>query len=290
MHDAVRVAESAAGLGVFAVRDLAEGVVAMGVAGSICSLADVAWRNLRHLQWLGGEKWMVLDLPARYVNHSCSPNSKIIAAAYANPTIVTTRPVRAGEEITIAYDIVATGEFDRDDPMSRFWHPDWTFDCRCGAPACRGRIDGRLIQRVEPDGRHWFERISNGEMSIGHDPAIEVRDIIGKGRGVFALRAFRPGETVERAPVIVIPEEQSKSDDPVLDDYFFAWGASLQEAALALGYGSLYNHSSRPNSRFVRRMDQRALHIIACRGISAGEEITILYNHFEEPIWFEVME
>jgi uncharacterized protein len=290
----VALAETAYGLGVFATDDLPAGTAATPIAGRLCSLADVPRSEIGHALWLGGESWMLLEAPARYVNHSCAPNARIMAAADGRH-IVTKRPVRAGEQITITYDVVSAAEFaaDGDDPMFRFWHPRWSFDCRCGAPSCRGRIDGYVVESIGSDGAPAYGRIPPWVAPLGPAQSIEPRHIPGKGRGVVTTRALRPGEVVERAPVIVIPAEQWPAiETTTLYDYSFAWGESLQHAALALGYGSLYNHSSRPNCRFLRRLDEAVIDFIVCRAIAAGEELTISYTLTYDglDVWFEAVE
>lgn len=53
---------------------------------------------------------------------------------------------------------------------------------------------------------------------------LAVRDVPGRGRGVHALRAFRRGEVLERAPVIVVPRTDVESlRGTLLDDYWFWW-------------------------------------------------------------------
>jgi SET domain-containing protein len=77
-----------------------------------------------------------------------------------------------------------------------------------------------------------------------------------------------------------------------LAHYYFEWGDDCQQAAIALGYGSLYNHSYNPNARYVFRESEECLEFIALRDIEPGEEITINYNNLEEsaahPVKFEV--
>ena len=61
---------------------------------------------------------------------------------------------------------------------------------------------------------------------------------------------------------------------------------------LALGYGSLYNHSYRPNARYVD-LSERTKLFTAIRDIAAGEEITVNYNGEPEdqtPVGFDVVE
>jgi len=68
------------------------------------------------------------------------------------------------------------------------------------------------------------------------------------GRGVFAGRRFRTGDVVEECPVLPILEEQIDAlDSTDLYGYSFEWEDGV---AMALGYGSLYNHSWTPNARY----------------------------------------
>jgi uncharacterized protein len=59
--------------------------------------------------------------------------------------------------------------------------------------------------------------------------------------------------------------------------------------AVVLGYGSLYNHSYKPNA-YYRDRRNRVKEFIALRDIAAGEEITINYNgspHDPSDVGFE---
>jgi uncharacterized protein len=126
-------------------------------------------------------------------------------------------------------------------------------------------------------------------MPLKQSAAIEVKRSKGKGRGVFARRRIRKGEIIERVPVIVLPAEESESG-PVLSNYCFAWGKGT--VALALGYGSLYNHSYRPNARYDD-VGPRTKEFTALRDIEPGEEITVNYNgkpRSRASVWFEVVE
>jgi len=116
----------------------------------------------------------------------------------------------------------------------------------------------------------------------------------GKGRGIFAQRKLLKGETIEEAPVVVIPHSQIEHlDRTVLGDYYFVWGDDEEQAAIALGTCSLCNHSYRPNTVFRLNRDKLTIEFVAARGIEAGEEITINYNgdpNSKKPIWFESLE
>lgn len=124
---------------------------------------------------------------------------------------------------------------------------------------------------------------------------IRVGSSKGKGRGVFARRQIAEGELIEQAPVLVIPgEEWQHIEQTVLYNYCFSWGSDLQHAALALGCGSLYNHSYQPNAVYIKRVSELVIDFVALRQIAPGEEITINYNGSpggQAPMWFgEVVE
>lgn len=116
-----------------------------------------------------------------------------------------------------------------------------------------------------------------------------------KGRGVFASRAFRAGEIVEVAPVVVIPKPTTSTTRDVktpriietrgtvteFDVLLFAWdqlAGVAGTAALALGYGSLYNSANPANLRYEAVPAETALRFTAVRDIEGNEELTINYN------------
>ena len=127
-------------------------------------------------------------------------------------------------------------------------------------------------------------------MTFEPSDAVEVRPVEGKGLGVFARRPIRKGEVIERAPLIIIPgpEYLAGVDKSLLAGYVFAWGDG--QYALALGFGSLYNHSYRPNA-FYEDEEPRTKRYVAFRAIKEGEEVTINYNGnptSRVKMWFDV--
>ena len=111
------------------------------------------------------------------------------------------------------------------------------------------------------------------------------------GRGIFAIRNIKKGEFIEEAPVIVIPKtEWELMKKSVLSNYVFRWGSVK---ALALGYGSLYNHSYTPNARYLTNIENQSIDYFAREDIQEGEEITVNYNgdpRDQSSLWFEVIE
>ena len=122
---------------------------------------------------------------------------------------------------------------------------------------------------------------------------LEVRSHPKKGRGVFAASRLACGEIIETAPIILIPAAEWPHIEPtVLALYIYNFGPTAEEehAAIALGYGSLYNHSYTPNAMYIKSWEEQVIRFVALRDIEPGEEITINYNGSPEnqtPTWFE---
>lgn len=102
------------------------------------------------------------------------------------------------------------------------------------------------------------------------------------GRGVFASKNIRRGETVEMCPVIPVSRnDPSNVDGGIIIRYFFYFGPGrkLKTAlAMVLGYGSLYNHSYEPNAKYVRRISKKVVEFVSVKNIRKGQEITVNYN------------
>ncbi len=107
---------------------------------------------------------------------------------------------------------------------------------------------------------------------------LEVRRTPRKGHGVFALKSFRSGETIEVCPVLCLAAERDYRARGGLGTFVYAWKG--RQDALLLGYGSLYNHSYTPNARYVRNYRRKTVRFVAYRHIKRGEEVTINYNNF----------
>lgn len=67
------------------------------------------------------EKYILMQEPERYMNHSCAANTKV-----ENFTDIALRDIALGEEITTNYSV----EDSRDEKMK----------CNCGAAGCCGEI------------------------------------------------------------------------------------------------------------------------------------------------------
>lgn len=119
---------------------------------------------------------------------------------------------------------------------------------------------------------------------------LEIRTLPGKGRGVFATAEIKEGEIIECCPVVVLDKEDTHQiDSTILYNYYFSWGDDLKSSAIALGYGSLYNHSYIPNAEYEKDLKNGQIIFKAIKNIQNGEEITVNYNGKPDdwtPIWF----
>jgi len=112
------------------------------------------------------------------------------------------------------------------------------------------------------------------------------------GRGVFATKDYSINDKIEESNVIVLPaEDKRKIDNTLLYDYYFSWGEDNSQAAIALGNGSLYNHSYSPNAKYIKRLRDQTIEFVAIGSIKKGEEIFVNYNgnpDSKKPLWFNV--
>jgi SET domain-containing protein len=122
-------------------------------------------------------------------------------------------------------------------------------------------------------------------------PILYIMETDQRGRGVFTTEAIPAGTTIEIAPVIVLnPSERAVVDSTLLHDYIFEWGIDEKQAAVALGYASIYNHSVDANCKYDMDFEHKTIQIQTKREIKVDEELCINYNGDEvtdKPVWFE---
>lgn len=138
-----------------------------------------------------------------------------------------------------------------------------------------------------------------------------IKQVPGKGRGVFSTKDIKAGEIVEKAPVFIIsgtfseyPEQHEyrlnglkkiTSDRMILpneiQDYYFCWSEltknGKKDHCIALGYGSLYNSDNPSNMRYEADEKNLNMLFIAVVDIPKDTELTINYsgiggNHISE--------
>lgn len=108
---------------------------------------------------------------------------------------------------------------------------------------------------------------------------IQVKNAGHKGRGVFAQKDFRKGQIIEICPALnCLKSDWQFLSKTSISQYVFDWGDGT--AALALGLGSLYNHSeTKPNAETEVCTKTRTITYRAIRKIKKGEEILFDYGY-----------
>lgn len=130
-------------------------------------------------------------------------------------------------------------------------------------------------------------------------PNVYIKDTgTPKGRGVFASRAFSRGETIEISPVVLFRTHYNSLPKTV-KTLVFDWevlAGKPRTHAMALGYGSFYNHNNPANLRYEADAVNDLIRFIAVRDVEADEELTINYcaeggaavsNEENDNKWFE---
>lgn len=115
------------GLGVFALRNFKKGetVIKWDTSNQLTSeeVKSLPESEKKYISFLDGKN-ILMQPPARYVNHSCDANTEV-----DNFCDVAKRDIKKGEEITSDYSETET--------------PDFEMVCHCGSKNCR-----QIIKRI----------------------------------------------------------------------------------------------------------------------------------------------
>lgn len=111
------------------------------------------------------------------------------------------------------------------------------------------------------------------------------------GLGVIACQDIEKGKVIEEVPLLYLPMDEFKYIKKT-KLYYYYFEIDEKNFAIALGYGSLYNHSYNPNAKYVFNYKKKLLLINAIKDIKKGEEIFFNYNYYpnsKEPLgdWFK---
>ena|ERR1700690_2072589 len=110
----------------------------------------------------------------------------------------------------------------------------------------------------------------NIPIEVGISPTLHIR-------GILAARDIKKGEIIERCPLILYPTYMDGSlEKTVLSKFYFEW--TKKYSCIALGYGSLINHSFTPNAKYKHDYKRKVLVFHAIADIKKGEEISVNYN------------
>jgi len=108
------------------------------------------------------------------------------------------------------------------------------------------------------------------------------------GKGVFAKEFIKKSEVIEVAPILVLQfNDFIDTKWNLLFEYYF-WLDDF--VVLALGYGSLYNHSTNANARYKIDKKKQTITFTATRDILKDEEVYFNYKgstNPKTPLWFE---
>jgi SET domain-containing protein len=104
------------------------------------------------------------------------------------------------------------------------------------------------------------------------------------GLGVFAKEKINEGELIEECTILTLPIQKGEDSNLFIDYRFnFPSGLEWEEQVVALGFGSLYNHSESPNAHWYSNNEKRTFCFVALRDIEVGEEIFTFYG--DESYW-----
>lgn len=124
MPAAISVQNCDVGRGLFAAEEIDRGREILTFTGPLLTLNEVRAKGAAAANALqiGIDRYLDLDEPGRFVNHSCAPN----AGVTGDTCLVALRPIAIGEEIRFDYSTTVSD--------------GWTMECRCGASDCRGLV------------------------------------------------------------------------------------------------------------------------------------------------------
>ena len=114
------------GKGVFAAKDFKKGEIVLDWSDSPVFTPEQAEKipeEERKYVYYEGNKRVLVKPPARYVNHSCDPNT--FCRDFCD---IAKRDIKKGEEITEDY--------------SKENNPFFRLDCNCGSKNCKGIVKG----------------------------------------------------------------------------------------------------------------------------------------------------
>ncbi|KAF9013443.1 hypothetical protein BDQ17DRAFT_603491 [Cyathus striatus] len=143
---------------------------------------------------------------------------------------------------------------------------------------------------MSPSGSHSTPSLRSSEDELTPGPqhlnphGCVIRTTRGKGRGVYASHPIPRNTLLEVSPVLFFEKEEYENHGKhtIVDHYTFTWMDGRM--ALALGLGSLFNHSNKPNVTFTLDKRTDSIRYTTVRDVNVDEELCIFYGH---SLWFE---
>jgi len=122
------------GYGLQATKDIKKDEIVMYMRGPYMNFKDCPESEKNYFILDGIEGYgMIVKSQGKYLNHGCYPTCKI----FDQWDVRTIRDVKKGEQLTFRYNEALT-----DSDLTEYWDPEWTFQCLCGHPECKGLING----------------------------------------------------------------------------------------------------------------------------------------------------
>jgi len=117
------------GQGLFARENMCAGETILRLEGSEITLLQVRAKGelAANALQIGIERYLDLQVPGRYANHSCAPNAGIRDDVW----LIALDDIPAGAEIRFDYSTTISD--------------GWTMPCRCGADSCRQLVGPFLL-------------------------------------------------------------------------------------------------------------------------------------------------
>lgn len=112
---------------------------------------------------------------------------------------------------------------------------------------------------------------------IGIKYPLYLKRIRGKGWGAFCAKKIPRHADFDVTPLLVLSVRESKAlAGSKLEDYWYDFDKNRR--AIALGLGSMMNHSSKPNCSFHFSKTKRTLTFFSLKNIPAHTELTHDYG------------
>lgn len=109
---------------------------------------------------------------------------------------------------------------------------------------------------------------------VGISPKLKIR-------GLIAVENIKKGRVLERCPLVLMDIKNEKFlEKTELGVYYFDYNKKYN--AIVLGYGTLMNHSFKPNSDVWYNFKNKSITFKAIKNIKKGEEITFEYMSKKE--------
>lgn len=105
--------------------------------------------------------------------------------------------------------------------------------------------------------------------------SLEIRYVEASGRGLYATQDIGPHETIDVSPLLVFSTSQIQNTPLLHYTYVLPGG----QQGLALGLGSLFNHSPDPNVGWYMNRQEGYIKYVTTKPIQKGQEACISYGH-----------